>query len=242
MLKFCKTDFLVLERLFKMTQEELHKEMTDILNSIYPKRMVSTKHFIIAFGDIPVALCAHMDTIFDHPPTEIFWDKEQQVILGNYGLGADDRVGIYAIMNLLSAGYRPTIILTTDEESGNIGAQVIIRLITKVPIELKYIIQLDRRGEKDCVFYDCWNEEFMDYVINFGFDINFGSYSDISSICPAWGVAGVNLSIGYKDEHTFRERLYVNHMLATIEKVKSMLDDADNVKAFKYMGDHLNEY
>lgn len=242
MLKFNKADFLMLEDLLKMTQEELHAEMTKVLSSVYQKRMVSTKHFIIAFGDIPVALCAHMDTIFEHTPTEIFWDQEQQVVFGNYGLGADDRAGIFAIMNLLSAGYRPTIILTTDEESGNIGAQVLTRLISKAPIELKYIIQLDRRGKKDCVFYDCWNEEFMDYVINFGFDISFGSYSDISSICPAWDVAGVNLSIGYKDEHTFRERLYVNYMIETIEKVKKMLNDANNVGVFKYMGDHLNEY
>lgn len=237
MSKFYKADFLVLKRLLKMTQEELHKEMTKILSSIYPKRMVSTKHFIVAFGDIPIALCAHMDTVFDCPPTEIFWDKEQQVILGSCGLGADDRAGIYAIINILSAGYRPTIILTTDEELGNVGAQVMTKLITKAPIELKYIIQLDRKGEKDCVFYDCWNEEFMDYVINFGFDINFGSFSDISSICPVWGIAGVNLSIGYKDEHTFQERLYVNHMMETIEKVKNMLNDVDNVKAFKYIGD-----
>lgn len=240
---FCKSDFSTLEHLLMMTQKELHKEMAKLLNDIYPKRTVSTKSFIIAFGDIPIALCAHMDTVFEHPPTEIFWDRTKQVVLGNYGLGADDRAGIYAIVKILEAGYRPTIILTADEELGNLGAQVMVQLIQKPPIELKYIIQLDRRDFNDCVFYDCWNEEFMNYIINFNYNFAYGTFSDISTICPAWGIAGVNLSVGYKDEHSFCERLYTAPLMNTIERVKKMLDDVDNAPTFKYLGvANLNEY
>lgn len=234
---FYKQDFLTLRRLLMMTQAELQKELVKFLEEIYPKRVVSTKHFIIAFGDIPVALCAHTDTVFKYPPTEIFWDREQRVVFGNFGLGADDRAGIYAIINILSAGYRPTVIFTADEEKGNLGAQVMTHLITKNPVELKYIIQLDRRGDNDCVFYDCWNEEFMNYIMQFGYEMALGSFSDISTICPAWDIAGVNLSIGYRDEHTYGERLYLNPLMRTIEKVEKMLEDIDNVPMFKYIGE-----
>lgn len=110
-------------------------------------------------------------------------------------------------------------------------------LITKNPVELKYIIQLDRRGDNDCVFYDCWNEEFMNYIMQFGYEMALGSFSDISTICPAWDIAGVNLSIGYRDEHTYGERLYLNPLMRTIEKVEKMLEDIDNVPMFKYIGE-----
>ena len=46
--------------------------------------------------------------------------------------------------------------------------------------DIKYIIEFDRRGENDCVFQDCGNETFMNYVESFGFKTARGSYSDIS--------------------------------------------------------------
>ena len=58
-------------------------------------------------------------------------------------------------------------------------------LIHQVPqpfADMKYIIQLDRRGTSDCVFYNCANEAFIEYVEKFGFIENFGSFSDISEI------------------------------------------------------------
>ena len=42
---------------------------------------------------------------------------------------------------------------------------------------------------------------------------------------PIWEICGVNLSIGYENEHSFRETLNVNHMFNTIEKVKKMLSE-----------------
>jgi hypothetical protein len=101
---------------------------------------------------------------------------------------------------------------------------------------LKYIIELDRRGSNDCVFYDCENPEFTDYVEQFGFEWNFGSYTDICEFCPTWKIAGVNLSIGYRDEHSVSEVLFVGQMFSTIEKVKKMLEDAKNLeKPFEYI-------
>jgi DNA-directed RNA polymerase subunit RPC12/RpoP len=78
--------------------------------------------------------------------------------------------------------------------------------------------------------------DFTDYVEGFGFDYNFGSYSDICEFCPAWGIAGVNLSIGYLNEHSVSETLFIGQMLSTIEKVKHMLDDAKNlIEPFIYI-------
>jgi hypothetical protein len=153
------------------------------------------------------------------------------------GLGADDRAGVYSIVQIIKSGYRPTIIFTTDEEKGCLGALELVKDIPEAPTELKYIIQLDRRGSNDCVFYDCINEEFEVYVESFGFVTNFGSFSDISVLCPSWKVAGVNLSIGYYNEHSEVELLYVGQMIETTRKVVKMLKDADKAETYEYIED-----
>ena len=197
--------------------------------------VIATKEYLVAVGDIPVGLVAHLDTVFKHPPQDIFYDRVKNVMWSPDGLGADDRAGVYSIVQILKTGLRPTVIFTTDEELGCIGAEKLIEQMPEVPTELKYIIQLDRRGSDDCVFYSCNNPKFDDYVESFGFVTNFGSFSDISIICPKWNVAGVNLSIGYYDEHSISETLYIGQMYNTIKKVKRMLEDAANAPSFVYI-------
>ena len=55
----------------------------------------------------------------------------------------------------------------------------------------------------------------------------WGTFTDISYLCPAWGVAGVNLSVGYEDEHSAIETLHVNAWQATFEKVKNILSEEE---------------
>lgn len=155
------------------------------------------------------------------------------------GLGADDRAGVFAIITLIRKGYRPSIVFTMGEEIGGLGAMALITDYPTCPIQdLKYIIELDRAGEKDCVFYQCDNQNFTDYVSSFGFEEAHGTFSDISTIAPAWEVAAVNLSIGYEDEHSKVERLYINDMEDTINKVSKMLDDADSALSYAFVRKH----
>ena len=222
-----------IEQFFQLKQSSLMKAMRQYLKSKYDT-VLCEKEYLIAVGDIPVALVAHLDTVFTAPPQRIFYDRTKNVMWSPDGLGADDRAGVYAIVQILKAGLRPTVIFTTDEEKGCLGAEALVKNLPIAPTELKYIIELDRRGSDDCVFYQCDNEQFEDYVESFGFVMNFGSFSDISVICPAWRVAGVNLSIGYYDEHSYSETLYVGQMLNTIEKVKRMLLSVDKADKYEY--------
>lgn len=225
----------LLEQFFQLKQENLLKIMSKYLKGKYDK-VYTTNEYIVAVGDIPVALVAHLDTVFAAPPQDIYYDRLKNVMWSPDGLGADDRAGVYAITQIIKRGLRPTIILTTDEEKGTLGAAALVKENpTPMVDELKYIIQLDRRGSVDCVFYDCDNPEFEEYVESFGFLTAFGTFSDISTICPVWKVAGVNLSIGYVNEHSYAEVLHINHMMATIDKVEKMLKDIDNAKWFEYI-------
>ena len=150
------------------------------------------------------------------------------------GLGADDRAGVFAILNILSTtDLRPSVIFTTDEEMGGIGAKRLASEI-KAPIyPINFFIELDRCGINDCVFYDGDNSDFVDFIEDFGFSEAWGSFSDISVLSPAWQILGVNLSIGYDDEHSYSETLKVPHMLNTIQKVKKILS-LNNFPQFEY--------
>ncbi len=218
-----------------LSQAALKTTLSNFIHSKYDN-VIETEAFLFAEGDIPICLVAHLDTVFKQPPSEIYYDQEQKVMWSPQGLGADDRAGVYAILEILNCGYRPSVVFTTDEEVGGIGAGELVNDFKDCPfVGLKMIIELDRRGKEDSVFYECDNPDFEKCVAEFGFVPNFGSFSDISIIAPEWGVAAVNLSVGYVDEHTTNERLYTDHLLLTIERIKEILDRADTLQSYAYI-------
>ena len=230
-------DLFSFKALARMTQPKLHSTVYQMLKNMYPEgKVTKTVDAVCAEGTIPICLVAHLDTVFHSPPTEIYYDKEANVMWSPDGLGADDRAGVFAIFKILSAGYMPHVVFTTDEEKGAIGASNLIQHPCPFK-ELNYIIELDRANAMDCVFYEGANYEFEEYVESFGFTTALGSFTDIVELCPAWEVSGVNLSIGYRDEHTVSEVLFVGQMLSTIEKVKKMLDAPDK-KRFPFISQY----
>lgn len=233
-------DFVLFKRLLGLTQPEVKKTMEAFLRKRY-KKVESTDDYVYAVGNIPIALVAHMDTVFPTPAKEVYYDREEKIIWSPDGLGADDRAGVFAIIRILQAGFKPHVILTTDEEKGALGATMLTIEHEKPFAKMKYLIQLDRRGEKDCVFYDCANDKFTKYIESFGFETAWGTFSDISEICPIWKVAGVNLSVGYRNEHSNKEVLKTTDLLNTIEKVKKMLADHKKAKYYEFIMDPFLE-
>lgn len=227
-----ENEFYTFEQILELNQKNLKHVMFKFLKSKYNK-VINHNNYICAEGTIPIALVAHLDTVFKHPPKDIFYDQKKKVMWSPQGLGADDRAGIFAIIQIIKSGLRPHIILTTDEEVGGIGADLLSKNGNPFA-DLRYIIQLDRRGNADCVFYNCNNTEFIDYVESFGFAEAYGIFTDISILCPAWKIAGVNLSVGYVNEHSFIETLYLNALNSTINKVKKMLIEED-IPKFDYI-------
>lgn len=225
----------LMKQLCKMKQETLKRTLYRYLKNNY-SNVTKTNSYIIAEGNIPICLVAHMDTVFKTCPEEIYYDENKKVMWSPQGLGADDRAGIYAIVKIIEDGYRPSIIFTADEEKGGLGARALVKDYPECPfLNLKAIIELDRQGKNDCVFYECDNEDFTAYIKSFGFEPEWGSFSDISFIAPDWGVAAVNLSVGYFDEHSYVERLFCEYLDDTIQKVKKILDKAETMENYAYV-------
>lgn len=229
-------DYKFFTNILQLTQKEMIRFLPKVLGRYGYKNITVNPAYITAEGDIPIALAAHMDTVFDEKTRNdlnVLYDRQKNIMIAPDGLGADDRAGIFSIIKILQKGLKPHVIFCTDEEIGCIGSSKLAE--EKCPFkDLRYIIQLDRRGANDCVFYECDNEKFEEYVEKFGFVTEWGSYTDICELCPAWGMAGVNLSVGYLNEHCTYETLHVGHMLDTVDKVANMLKEKE-IPYFQYI-------
>lgn len=178
-----------------------------------------------------VMLTAHYDTVSKAEEGRLLmYDKDQEMIWGMNGLGADDRAGIYAITEVTSV-IKPKYILLCDfEESGGIGSKDFISDVKEI-IDLNYIIALDRRGEDNYVSYSDENKDLHKFVESFGIKEEMGSFSDLSTLMPHLKIAGVNMGVGYHNEHSDNEVLDVISLNDTIERVKHiLLDERTNIK------------
>lgn len=190
-----------------------------------------------------IVLVAHYDTVFD--PQE---EKEVLVEGGRWtspqGLGADDGAGVLALMHLYHY-YRevepqnmPFFIFTDGEEIGLFGAE---ELASNSNIDFSralYFIEIDRRGYRECVFYNNEPEEFISYVESFGFFRNKGISSDIRLLGRRYNLCSVNLSAGYYNAHSTKEYFVPEHLFYTLERVKEMLRNKPR-KAFRLSEEEL---
>ena len=148
------------------------------------------------------------------------------------GIGGDDRCGVYALNKIYDAAtVKPFLLFTCSEEIGGIGAKAFANVFKQnlLPSELKslkLIIEIDRKGDNDAVYYDCDNPDFENYISGNGFKTDNGSFSDISVVAPALGVAAVNLSSGYYNAHTFHEFINLQQLESTISKVLDIVSDS----------------
>lgn len=229
----------LIKTLTTLNQKQIYKVLFRFLKSKGYNNIKKGEHFILAEGQNPVCLVAHIDTVFRQPQRRenFIYDAEQHILWGVGGSGFDDRAGIYAIIELIQRGRRPHVIFTDLEEAGGIGASELVQRYTKFPFKSKCnaLIELDRANEKDAVYYSCDNESFASYIESFGFEYDWGTFSDISIISPAWGIAAVNLSVGYRHEHTESEVLHTDWLDATIDKVDELLLNSSTMKKYKYI-------
>lgn len=210
-----------LKQIMRLPEQQVLTYARQILLSKGYTNIIKSPQYLLAQGEIPIALVAHADTVFDTPPTHIFYDSQQQILWSPQGLGADDRAGIYAILSL--ASLKPHILITTGEESGCTGATAFTQAFPKFPFPLHFFIQLDRRGSQDSVYYSCGNASFQSYINSFGFTTASGSFTDITVLSPQYGIASTNLSVGYYREHSPTEFLSTYQLRSTIRKVGQIL-------------------
>lgn len=207
-----------------MTQEQLKDELVVMLINNGYKTIVGDG-YVYAKGDMNVLLTAHMDTVHKELPQKI--EIGDGVLSSPQGIGGDDRCGCYMIERIVETGRRPSILFCEDEEIGGVGSGKFTNTEYIDDLkELNFLVELDRMNGNDAVFYDCGNEEFQKWVCKTtGCVKAYGSFSDISHLSPACGIASVNLSCGYYKAHTTDEYVVWDEMEKMIENVCKLLDE-----------------
>lgn len=220
----------------RLSQKNLKKYTFSELQKTHTK-IVSCDGFVYAKGTFPVLLVAHLDTVHKHLPQTIDYDKNLNTLSSKNGLGADDRCGVYMILEIVKK-YNCSVVFCEDEETGGLGADKFSSYILEHDAEAlknNYIIEIDRQGKNDAVFYGCANDDFEKFVTQGYFDTNYGTFSDISVICPDLGIAGVNLSCGYYKQHTVNEYVKIDEFDKCLNGVLQLLESTDENVQFEYV-------
>ncbi len=219
------------EDICRMTQAEVKEYMHGYLSSKKYK-VVNEDGFLYAKGTVPVLLVAHMDTVHKEQ-CNIIENKNGQ-ISSPQGIGGDDRCGIFIIMNLVKE-FNCSVLLCEEEEHGTVGARKFAKTEYIKDLGVNYMIEFDRNGNNDAVFYSCDNKDFTRFVLdNTNFFETQGSWSDISVLAPAAKLAAVNLSSGYYKAHTVAEYVIYEDMLDTMDAAKNLIS-AECDKPFEYV-------
>ncbi|MDY0017624.1 MAG: hypothetical protein RBS89_07265 [Candidatus Delongbacteria bacterium] len=177
-------------------------------------------------------LVAHADTV---------WTIAQSRS-GVTGIGADDRAGCAILWLLRDSGH--SLLITDGEERGCLGASYASRCID-IDNELNahtFMVEFDRRGANDFKCYDVGTPEFRSYVADMmpGYtEPDRSSCTDICVLCK--DICGVNLSIGYYNEHTTSERIEEDEWHATLTAARKWLLDTE-LKRFELKKNQLRHY
>lgn len=233
------------EDICRMSQPEVKAYMKEYLTE-NGYEVIDEDGFLYARGTDPVLLVAHMDTVHKEMCNVI--NISEGIISSPQGIGGDDRCGVFIIMNIVK-DKKCSVLLCEDEEIGTVGSKKFANATYKETgedgkeVELKYVenlgvnfmIDFDRKGHDDAVFYSCDNKDFEKFVKeNTGFKYAWGSFTDISVLMPASKIAGVNLSCGYYNPHQVSEYVVYSEMMNTIEAGKKLIA-AECEKPFKYV-------
>jgi len=182
-----------------------------------------------------VCLVAHIDTVWEsvverkEAGKEVFFDRQKGVMWSPYGLGADDRAGVFALYYLfvgIPEEYKPILLFTDGEESGGIGAKLTVKYAYEYfQDHVLAFISLDRHGNREVVHYNNEPDNFKEKFTQVGFKEKMGTFGDLSILCPYTGLCGANVSAGYVHEHTEMEHLYIEYLENTISMLEKLIPE-----------------
>lgn len=217
----------------KMSQKDLKKYLITKLHESYDE-VLEHDGFVYAQGKFPVLLVAHLDTVHKYLPTVIHYDANDGTYSSPQGIGGDDRCGVYMILEIIKR-HHCSVLFCEDEEIGGIGARKFAASKLAETLDFNYIIEFDRKGGNDAVFYDCENPEFEEFITKDFYKTAYGTFSDISVIAPSLGCAAVNLSCGYYKAHTTDEYVVVRQMNNSINAACQILEKTTEEDKFEYI-------
>lgn len=181
-------------------------------------------------------LSAHLDQVETNgKAVKFFMNDEEKIIAFNNkwertSLGADDKNGVWIIMQALKAyGNNVNFIISAGEECGCLGIKELEnRGVLSTISDEQFCLVLDRRGDKDILksgggttFCSTLAQDLCNYLYQ-TYQVTTGSISDtcvISKYCES-----VNMSVAYDGPHTSREMTNYKRLKEISEDVLDILN------------------
>lgn len=234
--------------LYTLTQDELRDHIQknhncyELDGNLYSIKHINAPCFI-----------AHLDTVRDSDmKKKLYIDNQNHLRRKDGILGADDRAGINLILN---HSKQVNWIFTRDEEIGLVGARIMGESEGLKDLLNKYettcFIELDRMDYGHIIgINNSYCNTDLDKAIT---DIlplyqtDTGICTDLDELVPMLGISGVNLSVGYFNQHSKNESLdieyfnWLNSQILKLNKGLSNRDKFDDPEAM-YSDDWWDEY
>lgn len=136
----------------------------------------------------------------------------------------DNRLGLYTILfHLPKMGINCDVLLTEHEEGANSTAQEFVP-----DKEYNWMFSFDRQGD-DVVMYHYRDEATKNLLTTFGFDVSYGSYSDIADL-DVLGVKGFNFGCGMYQYHSANAYCELADLELNLELFKNFYDEVGDTR------------
>ena len=221
----------------------------DAVRQYFLQRLMACgREFNLIDGNIVVldleavpCLVAHMDTVNDSAMDRALILTDGILSRKNAILGADDKAGVQIIDDYFD---NCNFILTRDEEIGLLGAEVIGRceIVANIMEDKKIpcMLEFDRMNNHHII--GPHNEYCQDELAERIEEISGGTYTVDVGVCTDLdelrhtGVEGVNLSVGYYDQHSKRETLNIKEF-ETARNLAGILLSGLYGETYRFEGD-----
>lgn len=227
----------------KVKTEDILSVFSDKVRAV---KTIQWPNYVYREGTSGILLVGHADTVWKDRISEPVLYKncilpkhilEQEgiqeginitkIFSRKYGIGADDRAGLALMFKILSSQDH-SFIITTEEETG-LGPPIIGYELAGFIDKHNFAVEFDRKGNNHFVCYNGDGKRFKNFIKkNTGFREETGSGSDII-MCEKL-INSINVSTGYKYQHTPREMLVIDWWYHTYEIFSNFLGNVHKTK------------
>ena len=180
---------------------------------------------------------SHMDTVHNFVNNfNVYQDIDDKDILfamngkQKVGVGGDDKCGIFACLYLLKIIPQIKVVFFSREESGCKGSTGIDK---EFFADCRYLIQLDRRGNKDFI-QTYWGDKTISHEFSSEIGVIKKKYKyknctgTVTDVMKLWnnrvGVSCINLSCGYYNPHTNHEYISICDLWHSVKFTEKIIN------------------
>ena len=206
------------------------------LNKMGIPFMISSEGHIYNIKPNQVILSAHMDQVFFTQPLDIKRDSKGRIFASNKtSLGADDKNGIFIVLQLLKEFPESGFCFSVREEIG--GDLWFSTDIIKKAKKAAFCIVFDRKGNSDIIgasngyCTESFENSLSDILVSLQYCPNTGVFSDANFFSQY--INSVNLSCGFYNAHTPDEYAVWADILKAVKAGKLIIQNQGILKKAK---------